>query len=51
MYKYPNNQITTRDNSNVQYHGQEESKLNSTTNANGGAPKLKYDKIIKNLIQ
>ena len=33
-YKYYNKRITTRDNGNVQSHDQEESKLNSTINAN-----------------
>ena len=32
--KYYNKRITTRDNGNVQSHDQEESKLNSTINAN-----------------
>ena len=34
---------TTRDNGNVQSHNQEESKLNSTINANGGAHTLTDD--------
>ena len=46
-YKNYSKQITTRDNGNVQSHGQEESKLNSTINANSGAHTLKHDKIIK----
>ena len=45
-YKYHNNQITTRDNSNVQFHDQKKSKLNSTINANSGAHTLIHDKII-----
>ena len=36
-YKYCNKRITTRNNGNVQSHDQEESKLNSTINANSGA--------------
>ena len=36
-YKYYNKRITTRDNSNVQSHDQEEIKLNSTIDANSGA--------------
>ena len=36
-YKYQNKQITTRDNGNIQFHDQEESKLNSTTIGNSGA--------------
>ena len=48
-YKYYNRQITTRDNGNirdngnVQSHDQEESKLNSTINANSGAHTLTHD--------
>ena len=45
-YKY-NKRITTRDNGNVQSHDKEESKLNSTINANSGAHTLTHDKIIK----
>ena len=41
-YKYYNKQITTCDNSNVQSHDQEESKLNSTINARSGAHTLTY---------
>ena len=40
-------QITARDNSNVQSHDQEESKLNSTINVNSGAHTLTHDQIIK----
>ena len=36
-HKYFNKRITTRDNSNVQSHDKEESKLNSTIIANSGA--------------
>ena len=43
---YYNKRITTRDNGNVVSHGQEESKLNSTINANTGPH---YDIIIKSL--
>ena len=46
-YKYYNQQITTRDNGNVQYHDQEENKLNSATDANSGSHTLTDDKIIK----
>ena len=46
-YKYYNKRITTRDNGNVQSHDKEESKLNSTINANSGAHTLTHDKIIK----
>ena len=46
-YKYYNKRITTRDNGNVQFHDQEESKLNSTININSGGHTLTHDKIIK----
>ena len=46
-YKHHNKQITTRYNGNVQSHDQEESKLNSTINANSGAHTLTHDNIIK----
>ena len=46
-YKAYNQQITTRDNGNVESHDQEESKLNNTINANGGSRRLAHDKIIK----
>ena len=46
-YKYYNKGIITHDNGIVQSHGQEESKLNSTINANSGAHTLTDDKIIK----
>ena len=42
-YKDCNKPITTRDNSNVQSHDQEESKLNSTINVNSGAHTLTHD--------
>ena len=42
-YKYYNKRITTRDNSNVQSHDKEESKLNSTITANSGAHTLTHD--------
>ena len=45
-YKYYNRR-TTRDNYNIQSHDQEESKLNSTINADSGAHTLTHDKIIK----
>ena len=41
--KYYGKRITTRDNGNVQFHVQEESKLNSTINANSGANTLTHD--------
>ena len=46
-YKDYNERITTRDNGNVQSHDKEESKLNSTINANSGAHTLTHDQIIK----
>ena len=42
--KYYNEQITTRDNGNVQSHDKEESKLNSTITANSGAHTLHMTK-------
>ena len=42
-----NKQIITYDNANVQFHDQEESKLNSIINANSGVHTLTYDQIIK----
>ena len=45
---YYNKRVTTRNNSNVQSHDQEESRLNSTINANSGAHTLTHNKIIKN---
>ena len=42
-YKNYNKQITTRDNGNIQSHDQEESRLNSTINANSGAHTLTHD--------
>ena len=50
-YKYYNKQITTRDNGSVQSHEQEESKLNSTINANSRAHSLIHDKIIKKSVR
>ena len=50
-YNYYNQRITTRDNGNVQFHGKEESKLDSTINANSGAHTLTHDKIAKNLFK
>ena len=41
--KYYIKGITTRDNSNVESHDQEESKLNSTFNTNSGAHTLTHD--------
>ena len=46
-YKYYNRRITICDNGNVQSHDQEESKLNSTINANSGTRTLTHDKIVK----
>ena len=46
-YKYHNKVIITHDNGIVQSYGLEESKLNSTVNANSGAHTLTDDKIIK----
>ena len=46
-YKYYNKGIITCDNGIVQSHDQEESKLNSTINANSGAHTLTNNKIIK----
>ena len=45
---YYNKRVTTRNNSNVQSHDQEESRLNSTINANSGAHTLTHNKVIKN---
>ena len=42
-YKDYNERITTRDNDNVQSHDKEESKLNSTINANSGFHTLTQD--------
>ena len=50
-YKNCNKRITTRDNGNFQSHDQEESKLNSTINANSGTHTLKHDQMIKKSIQ
>ena len=47
-YKCYNKQITNRGNSNVQFHDQEENKLNSNINANSSPHTLTYDKIKKN---
>ena len=44
-YRYFNKEIIFPDNSNVQFHNQEESKLNSTINANSGAHRFTRDKI------
>ena len=45
--KYYNKRITTRDNGNLQFHDQEESKLYSTIKANSGAHILTHGEIIK----
>ena len=50
-WKYYNKQITTRDNGNFQSYDQEESKLNSTINANSGAHTLTHEEMIKKSIQ
>ena len=42
-YKYYSKRTTTCDSDNVQSHDQEQSKLNSTINANSGAHKLTDD--------
>ena len=44
-YKHYNKQITTRDNDNVQFHDQKESKLNRTINVNKCAHTLTYEKL------
>ena len=49
-YKYYNKRITTHDN-DVQFHDQEESKLNTTISVNKGAHTLTHDKIINKFIQ
>ena len=49
-WKHYNKRITTRNNENVQSHDQEESKLNSTTNADSGAHLLTDDKIMIKVI-
>ena len=46
-YKNYNKPITTLDNHDVQSHDEEESKLNSTINANSGTHTLTHDQIIK----
>ena len=50
-YKHYNKRITTHDNENVQFHDQEESKLNSTIKVNKGALTLTHDRIINKFIQ
>ena len=50
-YKYWNKWIPFRNNSNVQSHDDEESKLNSTINASSGAHTLTHDKTIEKSIQ
>ena len=42
-YKYYNKRFTTHENGNVQCHDQEQSKLNSTINANSAAHTLTFD--------
>ena len=46
-YKYYNKRITTRDNGNVQFHDQDEGRLNNTITANSGAHTPTHDQIIK----
>ena len=46
-YKCYSKPITTRGNGNTQFCDQEESKLNSTTNANSGTHTIIHDKIMK----
>ena len=46
-YKYYNKRVTTCDSGKKNISEQEESKLNSTINANSGAHALTDDKIIK----
>ena len=46
-YKYYNKRIKTYDNGNVHSHDQEESKLNSTNNANSGVHTLTHDRIME----
>ena len=48
-YKYCNKQYTTRDDGNVQSHGQEENKLNSSIKVNSGAHARTHDEIIKSI--
>ena len=50
-YKYCNKRTTTRDNGNVQFHDQEESKLNSIIDVNRGGHTLTHDKIINKFVQ
>ena len=50
-YKNYNKRITARDNGNIQSYDKEESKLNSTINANSSAHTLTHDQIIKKSIQ
>ena len=46
-HKHYSKLITTRDNVNIQFYDQEESKLNSTINVNRGTHTLRLDEIIK----
>ena len=48
--KYCNKWITTRDNGNVQFHDQEESKLNIIINADSVGLRLIHDKTMKSLL-
>ena len=47
MLKYYNKCITTCGSGNVQFHEQEENRLNSTIIANSGAYTVTHDKMIK----
>ena len=46
--EYCNKGIATRNNGNLQFHDQEESKLNSTIDVNSSAYTLTHNKIINN---
>ena len=46
-HKHYSKLITTRNNVNIQFHDQEESKLNSTINVNRGTHTLRLHEIIK----
>ena len=45
-YMYYNKQVRTRDNGSVQFHDQEESKLNNSINVSKGVHTLTHDKLI-----
>ena len=50
-YKYYTKQITTRDNGNVQFHDQEESKLSNTINVDKGVHAVTHEKLISSFNQ